>query len=310
VDSVLTVGAEADPVPRNTKIEPAGPSLSGRVATLLDSPAAIRVADSSGAALVDVPVAWSVLDDGKVEALGDRTDSLGEARARWTLGHKAGTQRIRVQVGNPRTMPPFSVSASAAAGPPAALRVTAGNSQRAPAGKPVPKDIVLVATDRFGNPVSGLVVRVQPGDGTVSDSVLSTDSTGTARLGWTLGRRAGPQEMQVRAAGVDSVAVVMARASVLSPANLAFQDAPATAPPGRPVAITVAVTDVYGNPVPDAPVTYAAASGTLSLARVMTDDAGRASTRWTPSAAPAEQALTAVVRGTTVRATHTVRIRR
>jgi adhesin/invasin len=310
LDTVLTVGAEADPVPRNTRIEPSGIALSGRVGTLLEAPAAIRVTDSSGTALADVPVAWSVADDGMVEPQADRTDSLGEARARWTLGHKAGTQRIRVQVGNPRTMPPFVISAAVAAGPPAALRVAAGDNQRAAVGKAVPKDIVLVATDRFGNPVSGLVVRARPGDGSVTDSVLSTDSTGIVRLRWTLGRRAGPQRVELRGGGVDSVLVVTAGASVLGPANLAFQNVPATAPPGRPIAITVLVTDAYGNPVPDAPVTYSAASGTLSVARVMTDDAGRGATRWTPAAAPAEQVLTAVVRGTTVRATHTVRIRR
>jgi protocatechuate 3,4-dioxygenase beta subunit len=116
--------------------------------------------------------------------------------------------------------------------------------------------------------------------------------------------------MELRAAGAGSPLAVTARASVLGPANLAFQDAPATAPPGRPLAITVLVTDAYGNPVPDAAVTYTAGSGTLSAARVMTNDAGRAATRWTPSAAPAEQVVTAAVRGTTVRAQHPVRIRR
>ena len=310
LDSIVTVGAEADPDPRNAKVEQAGPPLSGRVTALLTEPVVIRVADSAGAALVDVPVAWSVLDDGKVEALGDRTDSLGEAHARWTLGHKAGVQRLRAQVGNPRTLAPFVISAAAAAGPPGALRVVAGNNQRAPAGQPVPKDIVLIATDQLGNPVSGLVVRAQAGGGTVTDSVLSTDSTGIARLGWTLGRRAGPQQLRLRAGGVDSAAVVTAQASVLSPANLAFQTPPAAASPGRPVAVTVLVTDAYGNPVPDVPVVYSAASGTVSPARVMTDDGGRAATRWTPSPTPPEQVLTAVVRGTTVRATHTLRVRR
>ena len=66
--------------------------------------------------------------------------------------------------------------------------------------------------------------------------------------------------------------------------------------------------DAYGNPVADAPVTYTAAAGTLSPARVMTDDQGRATTRWTPGSAAGEQPLTAVVRGTTVRATHSVRV--
>jgi hypothetical protein len=167
-----------------------------------------------------------------------------------------------------------------------------------------------VATDRFGNPVSGLLVRARPGEGSVSDSVLSTDSTGAARLGWTLGRHAGAQRLELRAAGVDSTAVLTARAVALGAANVAFQSAPAAAAPGRAFPITALVTDPYGNPVPDAPVTFTAAAGKLSVVRVMTDDQGRAGTRWTPAATPVEQVVTAMVRGTSVRATHAVRIRR
>lgn len=310
LDTVLTVGVEADPVPRNTKVEAAGAPPVGHAGALLETPVAIQVTDSLGAAMVDVPVAWNVLDDGKVEPLGGRTDSLGEARARWTLGRHAGTQRVRVQVGNPRTMPPLVLTASVAAGQPASVRVVAGDNQRGPAGKALGKEVVVVATDQFGNPVSGIPVRARPGDGTVADSVVPTDSTGSARFRWTLGRRAGQERLEVRAAQVDSLVVVTARAIPLAAANLTFQGTPATATAGRAIAVTVLVTDDYGNPVADAPVTYGAAAGTLSAMRVMTDDQGRATTRWTAGSAPGEQLLTAVVRGTAVRATHSVRVRR
>ncbi len=308
LDTVLMVGVEADPVSRNTKIEVSGAPPVGRVGASLETPVAIRVTDSSGAVLADVPVAWSALDGGKVEPLGDRTDSLGEARARWTFGPHAGAQRVRAQVGNPRTMPPFVLTASVAAGQPASLRLAAGDNQRGPAGKALGREIVLVTTDQYGNPVSGIPVRARLADGSVADSLIPTDSAGAARFRWTLGRHAGPQRLELRAAGVDSAVAVTARATPLTAANLAFQNAPATAAPGRAVAITVVVTDAYGNPVADAPVTFSVAAGALSAARVMTDDAGRATTRWTAGPTPGEQALTAVVRGTTVRATHVVRV--
>jgi len=308
LDTVLTVGAEADPVARNTKIEVSGPPPAGGVGTPLAAPVTIRVTDSLGAAVGDVPVTWQALDQGKLEVEGDRTDSLGEARARWTLGPRAGTQRARVQVGNPRTMPPFTVTATAAPGDPAALRVAAGDAQRGPAGRALTKEIVIVATDGLGNAVPGTSVRARPVDGSVADSVVPTDSTGHARFRWTLGRRAGPQRLELRAAGVDSLVVVAARATPLAAANLEFQNPPATATPGRAIGVTVLVTDPYGNPVADASVTFSAAAGMLSASRVMTDDRGRATTRWTPGAGPGEPALAAVVRGTTVRATHTVRV--
>ena len=72
----------------------------------------VRVADTIGTALVDVPVAWTALDKGTVEVIHERTDSLGEARAVWTLGPRAGRQRLRVQAGNARTIPPVTLTAS------------------------------------------------------------------------------------------------------------------------------------------------------------------------------------------------------
>ncbi|MBI2402105.1 MAG: Ig-like domain-containing protein [Gemmatimonadetes bacterium] len=205
-------------------------------------------------------------------------------------------------------MPPFVVTASAAAGDAATARVAAGNGQRGPVGKVLAREIVILATDRLGNPVRGTPVRARPAGGSVADSVVASDSTGRARFRWTLGRQAGAQRLELRAGGVDSMVVVTARATPLAAANLQFQNPPATATRARAAAITALVTDAYGNPVPDVPVTFSAAAGTLSASRVMTDDRGRATTRWIPGVASGAAVLTAVVRGTTVRATHTVRV--
>jgi len=309
LDTVVTVGAEADPLPGNTRIELGGPPPSGRVGAPLDAPVTIRVTDSSGAALADLPVGWQALDGGTVEPEADRTDSLGEVRARWTLGPRAGTQRARVQVGNPRTLPPFVVTATATPDAPAAARVVAGNGQRGSVGRPLANAIVLLVTDRLGNSVPGVPVRARPADGTVADSVVPTDSAGRAAFRWTLGRRAGPQRLELRVQGIDSGATVTASARPQAAANLEFQNPPATVTPARATVVTVVVSDPYGNPIGDAPVTFSVSAGTLSAARVMTDDQGRGSTRWTPRATPSEATVTAVVRGTTVRATHSVQVR-
>jgi hypothetical protein len=308
LDTVLTVVAEADPVPRNTRIEVSGELPTGRVGSPLGPAVAVRVTDSLGVRLGNLPVSWQALDGGALVPEGDRTDSLGEARAAWTLGPRAGAQRARVQVGNPRTLPPFLITARATAGDPAKARIAAGSGQRGPAGMTLAKEIVITAEDSLGNGVASVLVRARPADGAVADSVVPTDSAGRARFHWTLGRRAGPQRLELRATGVDSVLVVSARATPLAAANVAFQSPPTTATPGRATPVTVLVTDAYGNPVADAPVTFSAAAGTLSASRVMTDDQGRATARWTPAAAVGERVLTAVVRGTTIRTTHTVRV--
>ena len=307
LDSVLTLVAEADPVRLNTRIELSGPAPAGRVGTALGSPVTIRVTDSLGGAVGDVPVTVQALDGGTVALESDRTDSLGEARFAWTLANRAGSQRARVQIGNPRAVPPLVVTASAAPGDLATVRVLAGDGQRGPAGRALPKEIVIVAADRLGNAVPGLPIAVRVESGSVAEGSTVTDSTGRAQFRWILGRRAGLQRLELNVAGLDSGVVVNARASALAAANLEFHNPPESVPAGRATAVAVLVTDEYGNPVADVPVAFSAAAGTLSASRVMTSDQGLATTRWTPRVA-GEPVLTAVVRGTTIRATHTVRV--
>ena len=86
--------ADAEPVPENTRITFAGEPPRGRGRPGAAEPIVVRVTDSTGAPLRDVPVSW--IHAGRRRdrgGLGARTDSLGEARARWTLGSRAGSQR-------------------------------------------------------------------------------------------------------------------------------------------------------------------------------------------------------------------------
>jgi adhesin/invasin len=175
-------------------------------------------------------------------------------------------------------------------------------------GQPLPKAVIVVVRDAFGNPVPDASLTVRPAQGTVTDSALATDSSGRAALRWSLGRTGGVHRLEVRAAGVDSVLVVTARARAGSAANVAFRTPPARATAGTPARIAAAVTDGYGNPVPDVLVVFAAGAGRLSVSRVMTDTSGIAATRWTPGVGGGDQSLTATVRGTAIKATHAVRV--
>ncbi|MBZ5522675.1 MAG: Ig-like domain-containing protein [Acidobacteriia bacterium] len=76
----------------------------------------------------------------------------------------------------------------------------------------------------------------------------------------------------------------------------------------KPVAFTV--TDAYGNAIPDVQVVFAATSGSVLPARVMTDAGGRAATRWTLGSQPGEQILRATVWGTVVMDSVVVRAQR
>jgi hypothetical protein len=60
------------------------------------------------------------------------------------------------------------------------------------------------------------------------------------------------------------------------------------------------VTDIYGNPVPDAKVSFSVKSGTVTPTRAVSDAKGRAALTWKLGSKAGEQTLKGVVRGTDV----------
>jgi hypothetical protein len=304
------LSAEADPVRGNTRIAVASEGLSGLAAETLAAPVLIRVTDSTGIGLADLPVTWRAPDGGAVELLGNRTDSLGEARARVKLGPRAGPQRVQVQVGNPRTLPPYTFALGAQPGPAVRIVVESGDGQRGTVGSPLRRSLAVRTLDRLGNSVPAVPLAVLPAAGSVADSVLRTDSTGSARVLWTLGRTAGLQRLRVRLGDAPGGLDLTARASAGAPAAIAFVAPPATATAGRALArpVTVSVTDQYGNPALERGVSFRSSSGRVTPTRVVTDSKGRAEVRWTPGAKPGEESLVATVPGTAVRETLTLRV--
>jgi hypothetical protein len=304
--------AEADPLPANVRIALASDGAAGMAGALIGDPITIRVTDSAGAALVDLPVTWAVGDGGLMAEYDARTDSLGQARARWRLGKRAGLQAARALVGNPRTMPAFVVTAVAHPGAPAAAQVVSGAGQTGDVGAELKKPVVLRVVDAAGNPVPGATLLARAATGSVSDTLPSSDSTGRVAVRWTLGRGAGAQHLRLRLEDADTTLTVAARARSLAPANLALESPAGSAPAGRPLTkpVVVLVTDAYGNPVADRTVRFAVRGGRAAPERVMTDAAGRAKTRWTLGTKPGEQSIEVSVPGLALRDSAVVLARR
>ncbi|PYO11347.1 MAG: hypothetical protein DMD30_00590, partial [Gemmatimonadetes bacterium] len=172
VDSALAIVAEADPVASNTRVTALAERLSGPAGDRLPDSVAIRVTDSTGRALPDVPVRWTAVDGGSVEVASGRTDSLGVASARWVLAKRTGTQRLRAQVGVGAGLgiPPVTISATALAGAAASVLVTTGDNQHAAAGSQLPKAIVFRVADTNGSGVGGATLTLSPSGGTLSDT--------------------------------------------------------------------------------------------------------------------------------------------
>jgi len=308
VDSALAVFAEADPVPEDTRLSPLVGSLSGRAGEILAENVGIRVTDSAGRALADVPVRWTAVDGGSIEALAPRTDSLGLVYAKWTLPARTGTHRVRAQVGGgPGTLviPPVTFTASALAGAPTGLVVESGDSQKGVAGGSLPKAVVIRVVDANGSGVAVADLDLSPSAGSVADSSIQTDSLGRARIMWTMGRSAGPHTLAVHVEGVKKLVKVGAHARAAAAANISFDDVirrdKGAAPSARTKRLYAVVTDLYGNAVENARLSFSTTSGTATPQRAVSDAKGRAEVTWKVGSKPGEQTLWGTVRGTDVK---------
>lgn len=281
-DSTLMVYAEADPHPGNIEITSLHDSLAARFGTALADTLTIEVTDSLGRILPDLPVTWSTRDGGNIAPIDRRTDSLGQARARWTLGDRAGWQHAEAAVGNPRTVPPHVIDAWAEPGRVSRAEIVSGKGQHGTVGKGLRKAIIVRALDEHDNPVPGVEVTVEAKHGSVTEAVLASDSKGQVAIPWTLGRRSGSQELAIRVAGVKAPLVAVAAAEPRSAGNIEFMEPPTTGTAGKLLArrVVVLVTDAYGNPVADKQVRFSGPAGIVNPQRAMTGDDGRASTKW------------------------------
>jgi hypothetical protein len=269
------------------------------------------VTDSTGRALVDVPVRWTALAGGTAEAVDARTDSTGMARARWTLGKKTGVQRLRAEVGSASAhgIAPVTLTARAVAGAATNLSVVSGGDQHAAAGSALPKFVVIAVTDANGSGVSDVPLTLSPSGGAVPDSAPHTDSLGQVRIRWTMGRGAREYTLAAHVDGIKQLLKVSAHATPAKAANLTFEDGPASRTHAKSAhSLFALVTDVYGNPVPDATVSFATKSGVVTPSRAVTDAKGRSAVTWTPGAAGGEQTLRGSVRSTDVTGSYVVEV--
>ena len=310
IDSAFAVVAEAEPVAANTRLSIVADNPSGEAGHKLDDTVAIHISDSTGRALADVPVTWVALDNGRAEAIDARSDSLGQARALWTLGPKAGTQRLRAQVGSGHgksAVPPITLHATAQAGAASGIVVVSGDGQRGAAGQQLAKSIIVRVVDSTGNGVADEELQLSPSDGSVPDTSVHTDSNGVARIHWTLGHTAGDHALAVHLDGVKKLLKLTAIAHPAAPANVSFDDAPSEhSSRVKGKHLVAIVTDAYGNPVPDVRLSFSTHSGSVSPSRAVSDAKGRVRISWALGTKPGDQSLVGSVPGTDVKGSFVV----
>jgi len=133
---------------------------------------------------------------------------------------------------------------------------------------------------------------------------------GVASFRWSLGPRAGRQQMVVRSGALPPLTATILAASG-TPANIEFVSPPVSGTTGKLLSrpIRLVITDVHGNRVTDRQVTLSATSGSLAPTRAMPAPDGSVTAKWRLGSKRGVQVLTAEVRGTAVRAKTEVTVR-
>jgi hypothetical protein len=195
-----------------------GNGQSGTVGEGLDQPLVVKVVDGGGVPIPELPVAFVVGSgdpSGRLQPDTAITNARGEASAVWILGTTPGerTAEARVNVtGDSSRVVTFQ--ASALAGNPDTLRALSPLIQPGRRNEPVTSQPVVLAVDRFGNPVGGIPIHweVTSGGGVVDDSLASTAEDGTASVSWILGDGVGVQKLTVRLDGANGSPVTFSAA--------------------------------------------------------------------------------------------------
>jgi adhesin/invasin len=156
----------------------ASAGISGQSAAVgLTTPTAISVIvlDENGATIAGAPVTWGVLTGGgTVNSASSTTDANGVATITWTLGTKAGANTLQASLASGTSV---TITATGVAGPATALSIASGNNQTVSLGS-TSAAFSLMATDAYGNPVSGLAVSWGTSAGTLSAATSTTDVNG------------------------------------------------------------------------------------------------------------------------------------
>ena len=281
----------------------AGNNQTGVVGTTL--PVAFQAAlqdPYSGNAIqtAGVPVTFSAKPNaGSFSNPNAVTDSSGTATTSYTLSTKPGTYTITAASAGYASA---TYRVTAITGPPAVVSIVSGNSQKAAVTTTLPLPLDVKVKDSLGNGIAGVVVTFSDGGagGSLSQTTVTTDSTGSAITSYTFGTKAGVVNITASASGLSAVFKETALAAAPSSLSI-YSGNNQTVKAGQATAklFQVLVADQYGNPVPSVSVTYSdgGAGGSLSPNPAITSSTGIAGSRYTAPTTTGTVTVTASVSG-------------
>lgn len=151
---------------------------TGTVGQALGARILVHVTDVNGEALAGIPVTWTIIKGGFVDSTLTNTNSNGDAGTDWTLGPVVGVDSLTATTGSGiNTM----ITATALAGPLAALTKESGDAQSVTAGSAT-QPFVVEVVDQYGNTVAGATVSWSvTGGGSLSATSTPSDANGLAQ---------------------------------------------------------------------------------------------------------------------------------
>ncbi|MEY2734569.1 MAG: hypothetical protein RL340_1628, partial [Gemmatimonadota bacterium] len=280
VAGVDTVRVTATAVPDRLELV-SGNNQFTRAGAELTQPVVVRLVDLSGQPAVGVAVTFTpAAGNGTVVPSVVATDASGTARTVWALSATLGPKTLQVSAASATST--VTVNATATQDQ---LTLVSGGSQTIVAGGALPAPVVVRVLDQFGTAVPGVAVNFTPGSGsgTVSQTSVFTDNTGTASTSWTLGATPGAKALTVAAGSATPLTV-----SAIALSTDSIQVVSGSAQAGRAgtaltAPIVVRVRDGAGRAVQGATVTFTpdAGNGSVTATTATTDAQGQAQTTWT-----------------------------
>ncbi len=259
--------------------------LKGTIGNALAEQLKVRVTDRFKNPIANHEVVFEVMSrevagGGSLDGSADyiktkRTDSNGMAAVSFTCGTIAGNKNNRVEaralhngihlVGSPAV---FLISAQYSIAD--RIELYDGNNQTGTVGKFLPKELAVIARDRYGNPVKDQPIQFRIIVGSAEKASLGTDSLlmkvvntgqdGIARVLWRLGQKAGTDRNVVEATSTNGAVPLVnspIRFTAISypdvtdgnKSTIMAVDASANADGVSKAAIKVTLRDRFENPV-------------------------------------------------------------
>jgi hypothetical protein len=247
-----------------------GDAQSGLIGTAFGLPLIVEVQDAGGAPYRGgYPVTFGVASGPTGTSVAPttvNTDLTGRAQTVLTAGSAVGTLSVTATAtgltGSPLTF--NGTVTTGGPGVPTTVAVAGGNNQSDSLNHVLANPLVVLVSDQFGNPVSGVTVSWTASDGSLSAPTSNTNTSGQASINWTLGSAQASPTVTATVSGLTPV-VFTATTLFPGPQILISQ----AGVPGVGIGLTATINVALSGPAGAGGVAVALASSQTSIFTVV-----------------------------------------